>query len=195
MHRLPAAACFCILACLASPAQSVVLYFDAPLGLTGGQEVPPTPSTGTGTGELEYNSVARILHVSMTWTGLMSPSTASHLHVGSGPGTNGGVAVPFLGFPAGFSGDYERMFDLSDENTYSNSFFVLSGGTDEAAEAALVAALQAEHSYLNIHTTLWPGGEIRGDLAEVTPVPEPASVLLFGAGAAAALIKARRRRK
>jgi hypothetical protein len=48
------------------------------------------------------------------------------------------------------------------------------------AEAALIAAIEAGTAYLNIHTTAFPGGEIRGILALAAAVPEPASLALFG---------------
>lgn len=41
------------------------------------------------------------------------------------------------------------------------------------------AGLAEGKAYFNIHTTLYPGGEIRGFLA---PVPVPAAVWLFGSG-------------
>jgi hypothetical protein len=40
-----------------------------------------------------------------------------------------------------------------------------NGGTTAGAEAALLAGLEAGQAYLNIHTTMFPGGEIRGFLA------------------------------
>ena len=44
-------------------------------------------------------------------------------------------------------------------------------------EAALAAGLNAGQAYLNIHTSNFPGGEIRGFLT-----PEPTTTLLLGAG-------------
>jgi hypothetical protein len=41
-----------------------------------------------------------------------------------------------------------------------------------------VAGIEAKETYLNIHTTLFPGGEIRGFLI----TPEPATLLLLSIG-------------
>jgi hypothetical protein len=40
------------------------------------------------------------------------------------------------------------------------------GGTVASAEAALLDGLRAGQTYLNIHTSMFPGGEIRGVLLE-----------------------------
>jgi hypothetical protein len=42
---------------------------------------------------------------------------------------------------------------------------------------ALLAGIENEKTYLNIHTTMLPTGEIRRTLV---PAPEPASLLLVG---------------
>jgi CHRD domain/PEP-CTERM motif len=48
------------------------------------------------------------------------------------------------------------------------------------------------HAYINFHTTQFGGGEIRGFL---TVVPEPASVVLMGLGAAGLIGYAVRRQR
>jgi hypothetical protein len=49
--------------------------------------------------------------------------------------------------------------------SYNPAFVTANGGTTAGAEAALLAGLEAGQAYLNIHTTMFPGGEIRGFLA------------------------------
>jgi hypothetical protein len=77
-----------------------------------------------------------------------------------------------------------------DPATYNPAFVTAHGGTVAGAEAALLAGLQNSESYLNVHTTLFPNGEIRGILA----TPEPATFLLLGSGLAG-LVASRWRRR
>jgi hypothetical protein len=65
-------------------------------------------------------------------------------------------------------------------SSYNPAFVTANGGSVPAAEAALFASMAAGTSYLNIHSTVVPGGEIRGFLA--LAVPEPASIVMMGTG-------------
>jgi hypothetical protein len=73
------------------------------------------------------------------------------------------------------SGDYTNTLDLTLSSSYNPAFITANGGTSGSAEVALLAGLAAGEAYLNIHTTNFPNGEIRGFL---TPVPGP----IAGAG-------------
>ena len=74
--------------------------------------------------------------------------------------------------------------DLTLAATYNAAFITQEGGTVGLAEAGLIAALNSGDTYANIHDVNFPGGEIRGQIAQVTP--EPSSLLLFGTGLIAA---------
>ncbi len=153
--------------------------------LNGPSESPANSSLGTGTAEVDFDSTSNIMHVHVTFSGLSGTTTASHIHAPTAsPGTGtAGIATTtptFTGFPLGVtSGVYDNTFDMTLNSSYNPAFITLEGGTVPGAEAALASALAAGEAYLNIHTTVVPGGEIRGFLAAV---PEPATLLFLGFG-------------
>jgi hypothetical protein len=149
--------------------------------LTGGNEVPPVPSSATGLATVVLDAAAQTLQINATFSGLTSNTNAAHIHCCAPLGTNAGVAttVPaFPGFPLGVtSGSFtSAVFDLTQPTIYNPAFVTLQGGLTQA-EAALIAGILNGTTYLNIHTVNFPGGEIRGQLEAV---PEPATLLLLG---------------
>jgi hypothetical protein len=161
--------------------------------LTGDQEIPPSGAMGTGWGNVEYDTVQNTLSVYLEWADLTGPGVQAHIHccVASPPG-NVGIALD-LWLPADparpETGSYANTWDLDLVNPFRASF--LSGSTADEKRDALFAAMDANEgrAYFNIHTALFPGGEIRGDLA---PVPEPATSLIVVAGLGAVLLLRRR---
>ena len=164
----------------ASYADTIVLTAN----LTGAVELPPTGSPGTGQATVTLNTTLNTMEVNVTFSGLEAGTTASHIHCclpAPFQNTNEpvGTTIPtFPGFPLGVtSGTYDRTFDLTADSTYNlvnmppgnvgNSFLGTSAAT---AEPVFVAALLAGETYLNIHTTMFPTGEIRGLLAVPGPI-------------------------
>jgi MYXO-CTERM domain-containing protein len=179
--------------CLGAAAVAAPITYVATLnGPTEG-----TTSPGTGTGLVIFDPTANTLFVSETFSGLLSPTTASHIHCCTATALTGSAGVAtqlpsFSGFPLGVtSGSFSQTFDLTNASSWNPAFITAHGGTTAGAEAALEAGLAAEEAYLNIHTTQFPGGEIEGFL---TPAPEPSTfgLALFGF---AGLVAWRRKRQ
>jgi hypothetical protein len=175
---------------LTSGAHAALIPYSAALG-----PEPPAVSSGTGTVMLTFDDVAFSLRIQTTFTGLTTGVTVAHIHCCNAvpfSGTSGvAIVTPSLtNFPTGATfGSYDRTFDLTDPASFNPAFVTANGGTAAGARAALIGALNSGRAYLNIHTTRFPAGEIRG-----FPVPEPATLALAATGFAGLLLARRRRR-
>jgi hypothetical protein len=174
---LPALVMMAAAVMLPAPAANAIpMTFTA--GLTGAEEVPPAMSAGTGFATIVLDPTAQTLQVNATFSGLTTPTVAAHIHCCAPLGTNAIVAttIPaFVGFPLGVTaGNYSSaVFDLTQMLIYNPAFITAHGGTIPLAEADLIAGIIGGQTYFNIHTSMFPGGEIRGQL-----VPGP----IVGAG-------------
>jgi len=140
------------------------------VSLSGPAEAPPNNSPGTGKALITIDAVANTMRVQTTFSGLVAGVTASHIHAPTavaGTGTAGvATTLPtFPGFPSGVTaGTYDQTFNMLLASSYNPSYVTNNGGTTASAFAALRAAISAGKAYLNIHSTTFPGGEIRGFL-------------------------------
>lgn len=139
--------------------------------LDGSQEVPPNASPGTGTGYMTYDDVSNQLSWNITFSDLTAGTTAAHFHGPAAPGVN---ASPVITIPLGAS--------LGMTSGVLNGMATLA---NETQEGQLLSGLW----YINIHTSNFTGGEIRG---QVQVVPIPAALWLFGSGLLGLVALARR---
>ncbi|MBK7394431.1 MAG: CHRD domain-containing protein [Chloracidobacterium sp.] len=113
---------------------------------SGAQEVPPTGSTATGYGYVEVNDAQTSITAYFGFSGLGTAATAAHIHT-QAVGLNGPVTFPFAGFPLATSGTHTQTFAIT---------------------AGQLATLQAGGMYFNVHSSGFPGGEIRGQILAPT---------------------------
>lgn len=161
--------------------------------LLGANENPSVLTPGTGTAFLTLDG--DLLSINIEFQDLIGSTTASHVHCCQPAPTNAGVATPvptFPGFPLGVtSGIYNQTFDLTLASSYNPAFITNNGGTVQLAYAAFLTGLNSNMAYVNVHTSAFPGGEIRG---QITAVPEPAAWALMITGFALVGTAIRRRR-
>lgn len=149
------------------------LYYFS-LNADGAQEVPVRVTPATGIGDVTVNAWTNELIVNFTWGGLLGTQTDGHFHRGAF-GVSGPVVVP-LGIPASTPGMYDHVL--------------------RAISAATVNDFLAGNMYINIHSTVFPGGEIRGQAVLTGSfVPEPSTYGIIGAGALLGLAVWRRQRR
>jgi len=150
--------------------------------LDGASEFPANLSPGLGVAQVDVDATAHTMRVHiLSFSGLTGTTTACHIHAPTtvaGTGTAGvATTTPyFAGFPIGVtSGSYDNTLDMTQATSYNGSYITANGGTTATAEAALFTAIADGKAYLNIHTTTFGGGEIRGFLIPGQPTANAAS--------------------
>jgi hypothetical protein len=126
--------------------------------LTGAEE---TPAPGLNTGAFGYATVDvdlddREVVVNLEVFNLPTGSTAGHIHAGA-KGTPGPVILDFS-FPAGRTGDMTLELRLG------QAAFRSRGDIGVATLDDAIQAIVGGNAYVNIHTSQYPGGEIRGQI-------------------------------
>jgi len=99
--------------------------------------VTGTHSNGTGAAYFAFSGEHDIDY-SLLVNGMTGPATNAHIHAGV-PGQTGGVVVPLTANTVG-------------------------GTVSDVADTLMIQLLRGGNHYVNVHTSAFPGGEIRGDI-------------------------------
>lgn len=138
-------------------------HFQA--SVRGRHEVPVTLSAGRGTLELTVNEIDTSVHFVLQYVGVQTPVSAAHIHVAQ-PNVNGGVTVFLCGGTTRPACPQQATGEDAVEGDFTaNDVIGLPTQQLEANNLAkLLRAIRAGKTYVNVHTTTSPGGEIRGQI-------------------------------
>jgi hypothetical protein len=140
---------------LTLPQTAQAAIFSLASTLSGSQEVPANNSPASGSATLSYDNVINLLSWNIQFSDLQGTSQLSHFHGPAPRGVNGPVQININTTP-GFTSPLIGTATLS-----------------EIQESQLLSGLW----YINIHSSVFPGGEIRG---QVELVPESSSLGAIG---------------
>jgi len=131
--------------------------------LTGGEETPTMVLSGAvATAEIALDPTNDEIVVSLRVFNLPNGSTASHIHVGP-KGLSGPVVIDFP-IGTGRTGDFTLNFRVHDGAAFHARPEI---GIRTFGDA--IQAIAGGNAYVNIHTSAFPGGEIRGQLSVADP--------------------------
>lgn len=135
--------------------------------LTGYQENPDISTVALGSFEISIDDDAQTFTYTISFDGLEGTVLQSHIHFGK-RAVNGGITLFLCGTatnpgPAGTptcpqSGSVTRTVG-ADQILAPGTQGIEAGNFEE-----LAAALRAGHTYANVHSTKWTGGEIRAQI-------------------------------
>ncbi|HLA80117.1 MAG TPA: CHRD domain-containing protein [Thermoleophilia bacterium] len=141
--------------------QSMSNNFDA--RLDGFQETPAVSTTGSGSFNAKTSVDDTEITYELTYSGLEGPTTtAAHIHLGR-PGVAGGV-IAFLCGGGGKPACPATSGTVSGTIVAADVIGPVAQGISPGEFAELLRALREGATYANVHTNLFPGGEIRGEI-------------------------------
>ena len=203
MMKLPMLLAVSALLAVPMAAQAVIYQFTA--ALSGAKEVAPpvpVPTATTGVATLFYDNMGTAAlgddtySFSMSVFGLTGAATAFHIHGAATTAENAPSRVslhlpPFVSFNMG------STLLVGGSGVAAPVLFAATPATvTNAGHPAMsfLDMLRGGLAYVNVHTAANPAGAVRGQLIEVSVVPEPSTYALLLAGIGMMGMLARRRR-
>ncbi len=129
--------------------------------LNGFQQVPAIITNGTGTFRAELNPDGTSINYTLSYSDLSSTAHFAHIHVGQA-GANGAVIVFLCG--GGGKPECPASGSVSGKLTSADVMAIANQGVSAGNFHELLIALRSGVAYVNVHTTNFPSGEVRGQI-------------------------------
>ena len=137
--------------------------------MTGYEENPDISTVADGSFQARLSDDGRTLTYTLIYSGLEGTVQQAHIHFGK-RAVNGGISI-FLcangSFRTGQRADLPECPQsgvVSDDVDMTAVIGPLGQGIEPGNLAELLAAMRGGHTYANVHSTKWPGGEIRAQI-------------------------------
>jgi CHRD domain len=141
--------------------------------LTGFEEVPVVSTQADGEFTAKINHSATQIEYELSYEDLQGSVQQAHIHLGQ-KGVNGGISVwlcgnpqvgpPAINPPAGTQLCPPSPATIRGTITAANVVGPSGQGIAAGEFAELLRAMRAGQTYVNVHSNLFPGGEIRSQI-------------------------------
>lgn len=159
--------CLLFLVAAAGAAAAPALAGDrVRIALRSFEEVPSVSSAATGAFVATVDAAAGTIDYELRYAGLQGDVRQAHIHIGQ-RGVNGGISVFLCQTatnvdPTGLAPVCPQSGVAGGQLSAANVVGPSGQGLAPGEFGELIAALRAGVAYVNVHSSAFPGGEIRG---------------------------------
>ena len=132
---------------------TVIVQAPGFLALLNGSSERPTPNNSTGSGAASLIVSGTTVNYTVAYQGITGPPTGLHIHSPGGVNAAVGVSVDLLTTPL-----------TATSGVLTGSFTATNIRTAGVSLDSLITLLRNGNAYVNVHSTTFPGGEIRGQV-------------------------------
>lgn len=138
-----------------------------------------TNSPGVGNGHVEYDTATNVLSYTISWENLVGDLTKLHIHGPADASSSNPQHILEIFGPPEVPAELATTSGTVTESRVLET--LIQPGFDPITPAEIITIMRSGQAYLNVHTSVFGGGEIRGNLG--IPVPEPVSAnVIVGLG-------------